>query len=95
MSENWIPHVVQKNYSRNHHMLKYCVSPYFFSSLYASLGMSVCNCCFFLTQYSLQQYNPHKLTAEFRSFAVPLESLLKADLKMHHMITATSINVNI
>lgn len=60
MSEYWIPHVVQKNYSGNH-MLNYCVPPYLFSSLYANLGMSVCNRCLFLTQYSLQQYNLHEL----------------------------------
>lgn len=60
MSEYWIPHVVQKNYSWNR-MLNYCVPPYLFSSLYANLGMSVCNRCLFLTQYSLQQYNLHEL----------------------------------
>lgn len=35
------------------------------------------------------------MTAEFRSFAVPLECLLKADLKICHVNTATLINVNI
>lgn len=35
------------------------------------------------------------MAAEFRNFAVPLECLLEADLKMHHMITASSINVTV
>lgn len=78
-----------KNYSWNH-ILKYCVPPYLLRRFCANL--SVCNCCLFLTQYSYNNISPRTVTAEFRSFAVPLECLLKADLKMYHMITAISVN---